>query len=172
VVWVDMSWRHRWLASVTYKMKWDVTRTAIAKGGRERLQNLKECVHGIWLELVACFTEILSFEGLQTHQYKNWSLALKTDWVRRTFDSYESDCDSEHCSPFKLCIFTIVTTRWRSCLRHCATSRKVAGSIPDGVIGIFHRQNPSGRTMALELTQPVTELITRNISWVVKAAGA
>jgi len=29
-------------------------------------------------------------------------------------------------------------TRWRSCWRHCATSRKVAGSIPDGVIGIFH----------------------------------
>ena len=28
-------------------------------------------------------------------------------------------------------------TRWRSWLRHCATSRKVAGSIPDGVIGIF-----------------------------------
>ena len=29
-------------------------------------------------------------------------------------------------------------TLWRSWLRHCATSRKVAGSIPDGVIGIFH----------------------------------
>jgi hypothetical protein len=29
-------------------------------------------------------------------------------------------------------------TRWRSKLRHCITSRKVAGSIPDGVIGIFH----------------------------------
>jgi len=29
-------------------------------------------------------------------------------------------------------------TRWRSWLMHCATSRKVAGSIPDGVIGIFH----------------------------------
>ena len=28
-------------------------------------------------------------------------------------------------------------TRWRSRLSHCATSRKVAGSIPDGVIGIF-----------------------------------
>jgi hypothetical protein len=26
---------------------------------------------------------------------------------------------------------------WRSWLRHCSTSRKVAGSIPDGVIGIF-----------------------------------
>ena len=29
-------------------------------------------------------------------------------------------------------------TRWRSWLRHCATNRKVAGSIPDGVTGIFH----------------------------------
>jgi len=27
---------------------------------------------------------------------------------------------------------------WRISLRHCATSRKVAGSISDGVIGIFH----------------------------------
>jgi hypothetical protein len=29
-------------------------------------------------------------------------------------------------------------TRWRSYLRHCATNQKVAGSIPDDVIGIFH----------------------------------
>ena len=28
--------------------------------------------------------------------------------------------------------------RWRIWLRHCATSQKVASSIPDGVIGIFH----------------------------------
>ena len=48
---------------------------------------------------------------------------------------------------------------------HCATSRKVAGSIPDGVIGIFHWHNPSGRTMALGSTQPLTEMSTRNISW-------
>jgi hypothetical protein len=27
---------------------------------------------------------------------------------------------------------------WRSWLRHCATSRKMSGSIPDVVIGIFH----------------------------------
>ena len=47
---------------------------------------------------------------------------------------------------------------------------KVAGSIPDGVIGTFH--NPSGRTMALRLTQPLTEISTRNISSGVKAAGA
>ena len=56
-------------------------------------------------------------------------------------------------------------TRWRSWLRHCATSRKVARSIPDGVIEIFHWHNPSGRTMALGLTQPLREMSTRNISW-------
>jgi site-specific recombinase XerC len=31
-----------------------------------------------------------------------------------------------------------VGTGWRSWLRHCVASRKVAGSIPDIVIGIFH----------------------------------
>ena len=56
-------------------------------------------------------------------------------------------------------------TRWCSWLRNCATSRKAAGSIPDGVIGFFHCHNPSGRTMALGLTQPLTEISTRNISW-------
>ena len=50
-------------------------------------------------------------------------------------------------------------------LRCCATNRKVAGSIPDGVIGIFHWHNPSDRTMALESTQPLTEVSTRRISW-------
>jgi hypothetical protein len=57
-------------------------------------------------------------------------------------------------------------------LRHCATSRKVAASIPDGGIGIFHSHNHFGRTMALGSTQSLTELSTRNISWGVKAAGA
>ena len=31
---------------------------------------------------------------------------------------------------------------------------------------------PSGRSMALGLTQPLTEMSTRNIYWGVKAAGA
>ena len=35
-------------------------------------------------------------------------------------------------------IFEKWGTRWRSWLRHCVTSWKVAGSITDGVIGIFH----------------------------------
>ena len=53
----------------------------------------------------------------------------------------------------------------RSWLRHCATSREVASSIPDGVIGVFQWHNPSGRTMALGSTQPLTEIRTRCISW-------
>jgi len=50
-------------------------------------------------------------------------------------------------------------------LRYCATNRKVAGSIPAGVIENFHWQNPSDRTMALGSTQPLTEMSTRSISW-------
>jgi hypothetical protein len=54
---------------------------------------------------------------------------------------------------------------WRSWLRHCATNRQVAASIPDGVSGFFHWHNPVGCTMALGSTQPLTEMSTRNISW-------
>ena len=35
-------------------------------------------------------------------------------------------------------------------VEHCTTSRKVTGSIPNGVIRIFNLPNSSGRTMALE----------------------
>jgi hypothetical protein len=63
-------------------------------------------------------------------------------------------------------------TRWRSWLRHCATNRKVGGSIPDGVTGIVQWLNPSSRIVALGSTQPVTEMSTTNPSWVVKTAGA
>ena len=63
-------------------------------------------------------------------------------------------------------------TRWRIWLRHCATSRKVDGSIPDDVNVNFHRHNPSGRTATLRSTKPLTEMSTRSISWRVKVAGA
>ena len=46
------------------------------------------------------------------------------------------------------------------------------GLIPDGVIRIFHWRNPSGRTMALGSTQPLTEMGTRNIYWRIKATGS
>ena len=59
----------------------------------------------------------------------------------------------------------IPTAQTSSWLTHCTTSRKVAGSIPGGVTGIFHVHSPSCRTMALGLTQPLTQMSTRNISW-------
>jgi len=45
------------------------------------------------------------------------------------------------------------------------------GSIPDGVTGIFHRHDPYDSTKALGSTRPLTDMISRNISWKVKAAG-
>ena len=63
-------------------------------------------------------------------------------------------------------------TRWGSLFRQCATSQKVARSIPDGIIVIFHWLNPSGRTLALGSTQSLTEMNTWNISWGIKVAGA
>ena len=50
-------------------------------------------------------------------------------------------------------------------LRYCATNRKVAGSIPPRVIGIFYWHNPSDPSMALGSTQPLTEMSTRSIYW-------
>ena len=58
-----------------------------------------------------------------------------------------------------LTVYTIYTgnvvEQW---LRCCATNRKVTGSIPGFVIGIFHWHNPSDRTMALGSTHPLTEI--------------
>ena len=48
-------------------------------------------------------------------------------------------------------------TRWPCWLKHCTKHRKVAGSIPDGVIGVYHWHNASGRT------KPLTEMSTTNI---------
>jgi hypothetical protein len=40
--------------------------------------------------------------------------------------------------PFdKAVALELLGTQWRTWLRHCATSRKVVGSVPDGVTGIF-----------------------------------
>ena len=44
-----------------------------------------------------------------------------------------------------------------------ATTRKVAGLIPDGVI--FLSLNPFGGTVALGSTQSLTAMNTRDISW-------
>ena len=52
---------------------------------------------------------------------------------------YMGDFRKMHNEKFHECVcHPYGDSRWRSLLRHCATSRKVAVSIPDGVIEIFH----------------------------------
>jgi len=46
---------------------------------------------------------------------------------------------------------------WRNWFRHCAANWKVAGSIADGVIGIFRLLNSFDRTTTLKSTHPLTE---------------
>jgi len=48
--------------------------------------------------------------------------------------------------------------RWSLWLKHCVASRKVAGSIPGGIIEIFNRLESFGHTRALRSTQPVREM--------------
>jgi len=53
--------------------------------------------------------------------------------------------------------FLLPYQRWLIWLRHCAASCRVSGSILDVVIGIYHRHNPSSRTVARGSTQFLTE---------------
>jgi hypothetical protein len=54
-------------------------------------------------------------------------------------------------------------TRWRSWLRHYATSQKVVGSSPDEVDFFSSLPSPSSHTMALGSTQLLTEMSTTNL---------
>jgi len=75
--------------------------------------------------------------------------------------STDTKTHKETSRPTTLLYLRTAVAQW---LRCCATNRKVAGSIPDGFIGIFHWHNPFDRTMALGSTQPLTEMSTRSIS--------
>jgi hypothetical protein len=53
----------------------------------------------------------------------------------------------------------------RSWLRHYTMGRKFAGSIPDEVIRLFFNWPiASSYTIAIRITQPLTEMSTRNLS--------
>ena len=62
-------------------------------------------------------------------------------------------------------------TWWCSLLRHCVTSRKVAGLTPDGVFETLHWPKPFILTMALGSTQHLTEFSTRGLPRWEKVAG-
>ena len=70
-----------------------------------------------------------------------------------------------HCSGKWCCVISKYGDGRGTVVKVLCYKSKVAGSIPDGVIGIFHCHNPCDRTMALESTQPLTEMSTRRIFW-------
>ena len=90
-------------------------------------------------------------------QTQNVSCPLFPDCFFATFQAANVLCSfsmnknliSEDCYISYILIHVKGSTRWYSWLRHYATSRKVTGSIPDGVTGIFRLHNPSGRTIVL-----------------------
>jgi hypothetical protein len=61
-----------------------------------------------------------------------------------------------------------VVAQW---LRHSATIMMEAGPIRNGVVGIFHLYNPSGRTMVMVSTQPLTDMSVKYFIGL-NAAGA
>jgi hypothetical protein len=89
--------------------------------------------------------------------------ASQTDWHSSWFFSGQPSNCQNNIPNWTTTTFFLWGTWWRSWLRHCATNRKVAGSIPDG--GIFHWHNPSGRTVAQRSTQPLTEISATNMPW-------
>ena len=111
-----------------------------------------------------CTTSVLFFfvnpTGKPTDNEVGWvAKPAWTCWLK------EKNCQRIILFKLRYVPISFGGTWWRSWLRHCATRRKAAGSIPDDVIGIFHWHNPSGHTVALGLTQPLTEMSTRNTSW-------
>jgi hypothetical protein len=58
-----------------------------------------------------------------------------------------------------------INTRWRSGWGTAIQTGRSRVRFPMLSLEFFHKHNPSGRTMALGSTQPLTEISTRNISW-------
>ena len=54
---------------------------------------------------------------------------------------------------------------FRMLRHHCAASRKVKGSISDGVIANFYGLHPSSSPVDLGSTQPLTKRSTRDLPW-------
>jgi hypothetical protein len=110
-----------------------------------------------------------------------WELLTRKGRRRTEEEADEIDAALDHMckiTPQKKYIHSVLTcstkcTRYHQKTNAAAASStgwKVAGSIPDGVIDICYWRNPSGSTVVLGSTQPLTEM--RVISWRVQAACA
>jgi hypothetical protein len=118
------------------------------------------CSNMIWMQAYISLTPYLYLTWMLNGIWKYLLIRFKNKKLLQKSKNWESYRNS---SGGYSVVWWQAVAQW---LRHCATNQKVVGSIPDGVIGIFHWHNPSHCTVALGSTQPPTEMSTRNISWV------
>jgi hypothetical protein len=120
--------------------------------------------------LVFLITEVVTvYCAVGTESYKSdYVLSLK-GYIKRILSSGATRWKQPNgaCASFGnylLWLYSIIRdTRWRIWLRHCATSRKDPGSIPDCIIGIFIDIIFPAALWTLGSTQTPTEMSSRNI---------
>ena len=107
-----------------------------------------------WRECQNIFSADLTLVYILGWTYVTIFFKISSPFV---FPAHKFFCDFQTIRQMVFLVFynpycVMGSTRWCSLLRHGATSRKVSGSIPDGVTGIFHRHNPSGCAMSMKST--------------------
>ena len=103
------------------------------------------------------------------------SSQLTAELIKENYLQLPSKIFSKTMNQWKVYFCMVVShtgTAVAQCLRCCATNRKVTGSIPGGVNGIFHWHNPSDRTMALGVDPASNRNEYQEYFLGVKAAGA
>jgi len=126
----------------------------------------------IWYDMI--WYDMIWYDMIWYNNNTNTSISSAKTELCQTWSGLHEFCSGQLPSSFVLLrtLHPLLRFCCFFCKGHCATSRKVAGSIPNDVSIIFHWRNPSGRTVAMESTQSLTIMTTRNISWGVKAVGA
>ena len=105
---------------------------------------------------------------LQTYRFGNWTAGGGLTWPSQSLYLRRNNLNGHTVNVVHRKVtgnlYYMWGTLWRSWKRHYAKSQEDAVSITNGITGIFDWNNPSGRTMALGLTQPLIEMSTRNNS--------
>ena len=110
---------------------------------------------------------------LQTQKRQPFRCLLPRNYVWASFGSQKEEKERgmwRWCLCFSSKIMRIIDSEPRNRGNGVALVVEALRNNPegrgfDGIIGIFHWNHLSGRTMALWSTQPLTELSTKNISW-------
>jgi len=120
----------------------------------ESLVVLDHAIHVVIRVLTSTSTELLKTTDIVVTTLVMWcgELGRNCAWIWATWKPIYRMKNEQ------IYVKLYVGTRWRCLLRHCATNRKVSGSVPDGITGIFRWHNPSGCSMVLGSTHPITEM--------------